>query len=67
MSLPTPDFPPKPPAKSWWKKWPLIVVLLAAVLIAAMLPLQGRPDLVIRPLIVIVLLFFVGALLDRRR
>lgn len=63
----TPDSLSKSQAKSPMRKWPLFVVLLAALSGAATLPLQGRPDLVIRPLTVIALLLFIGTQIDRRR
>jgi hypothetical protein len=67
MSLPAPDFPLNRPVKSRWKKWALIVPALAILMVAAALPFQGWIDLVVRPLVVITLLFFIGTQADRRR
>ena len=44
-----------------------MVILLAGLSVVATLPLQGWPDLVIRPLVVVALLLFIGAQIDRRR
>jgi hypothetical protein len=59
----TPDSQTKLPKR----KWPLLVVLLAAVILAAAFPIRGRLDLVIRPFVVIALLLFLGAKIDSRR
>lgn len=66
MALSPLDFSSKPPVKSRWKKGPLIVLVFAIVLTATGVPFHGWFDLVLRPLIVIALLFFIGTKIERR-
>jgi hypothetical protein len=67
MPLPPPDRPATPTPKPRWPRWRLVTLLLVLVIGATALPLQGRVDLVIRPLLVIALLLVVGARIDRRQ